>query len=195
MRYCAHCGRVIDEYDLHRNSFNCHVCDAILLEDDMTALKYAELSEDEKDEYDNQLLDIIKHSIGFDESLFEQYCSVDTGDFYRCFRPDKYLQMHTFKKEEYRINYLTFRKANEPFKPFPPIDKEKARAYTHSSVEEQKRLEQSLQQRNVPKCPTCGSTNISKIGTLNRIASVGFFGLASSKIGKTQKCNNCGYTW
>jgi transposase-like protein len=48
---------------------------------------------------------------------------------------------------------------------------------------------------NVPKCPTCGSTNISKIGTLNRMASVGFFGLASSKIGKTQKCNNCGYTW
>jgi transposase-like protein len=49
--------------------------------------------------------------------------------------------------------------------------------------------------QNKPKCPTCGSTNISKIGTLNRMASVGFFGLASSKIGKTQKCNNCGYTW
>ena len=48
---------------------------------------------------------------------------------------------------------------------------------------------------NQPKCPTCQSTNISKIGTLNRMASVGLFGLASSKIGKTHKCNSCGSTW
>lgn len=48
---------------------------------------------------------------------------------------------------------------------------------------------------NRPKCPTCGSTNISKIGTLNRMFSVGMFGLASSKIGKTHKCNNCGSMW
>lgn len=45
------------------------------------------------------------------------------------------------------------------------------------------------------KCPTCQSTNITKIGTLNRMASVGLFGLASSKIGKTHKCNSCGGTW
>ena len=48
---------------------------------------------------------------------------------------------------------------------------------------------------NVPKCPTCGSTNITKIGTFNRMMSTGLFGLASRKIGKTMKCNNCGYTW
>ena len=47
----------------------------------------------------------------------------------------------------------------------------------------------------IPKCPTCGSTNISKIGTANRMISTGLFGLASSKIGKTHKCNNCGTTW
>lgn len=47
----------------------------------------------------------------------------------------------------------------------------------------------------VPKCPTCQSTNISKIGTVNRMVSTGLFGLASSKIGKTYKCNNCGTTW
>lgn len=46
-----------------------------------------------------------------------------------------------------------------------------------------------------PKCPTCGSSSISKIGTLNRTVSTGLFGLASSKIGKTHKCNNCGTTW
>ena len=45
------------------------------------------------------------------------------------------------------------------------------------------------------KCPSCGSSNISKIGVVNRAVSVGIFGLASSKIGKTHKCNNCGTTW
>lgn len=48
---------------------------------------------------------------------------------------------------------------------------------------------------NQPKCPYCGSTNISKIGVVSRAVSVGLLGLASSKIGKTHKCNKCGSTW
>ena len=48
---------------------------------------------------------------------------------------------------------------------------------------------------NTPKCPTCGSTNIKKIGTVNRAASVYAAGLASSKIGKQFECKNCGYKW
>ncbi len=51
------------------------------------------------------------------------------------------------------------------------------------------------EQSNQPKCPYCGSTNISKIGIINRSISVGLFGLASDKIGKTHKCNKCGSTW
>ena len=51
------------------------------------------------------------------------------------------------------------------------------------------------EQSRIPKCPSCGSSNISKIGTINRMVSTGLFGLASSKIGKTHKCNNCGTTW
>lgn len=78
MRYCAHCGHIIDEYDLHRDDFNCSICDAILLEDDMTALKYAELSEQEKDEYEQQLLNTIKNSVGFGEDCFQRNCSMDT---------------------------------------------------------------------------------------------------------------------
>ena len=45
------------------------------------------------------------------------------------------------------------------------------------------------------ECPYCHSINTSKIGTVNRAVSVGMFGLASSKIGKTHKCNDCGSTW
>lgn len=46
-----------------------------------------------------------------------------------------------------------------------------------------------------PKCPHCGSTNISKISTTSRMISTGLFGLASSKIGKTMQCKKCGYKW
>lgn len=51
------------------------------------------------------------------------------------------------------------------------------------------------EQSRVAKCPSCGSANVSKIGVVNRTVSTGLFGLASSKIGKTHKCNNCGTTW
>lgn len=47
----------------------------------------------------------------------------------------------------------------------------------------------------VPKCPTCGSTNIKKISGTKRWLSAGLFGLASSNIGKSMCCQNCGYKW
>lgn len=47
----------------------------------------------------------------------------------------------------------------------------------------------------IPKCPTCGSTNIRKISTGERMVSVGILGLFSKKINKSFKCNACGYTW
>lgn len=48
---------------------------------------------------------------------------------------------------------------------------------------------------NKPKCPTCSSTNVQKIGAGERVASVGLFGLFSKKINKTFKCKDCGYSW
>lgn len=48
---------------------------------------------------------------------------------------------------------------------------------------------------NKPKCPTCGSTNIEKIGGIERGASVAMWGIFSKKINKSFKCKNCGYTW
>jgi predicted RNA-binding Zn-ribbon protein involved in translation (DUF1610 family) len=48
---------------------------------------------------------------------------------------------------------------------------------------------------NTPKCPTCGSTNVKSISMGNRWLSIGLFGLASSKIGKSMECKNCGYKW
>lgn len=51
------------------------------------------------------------------------------------------------------------------------------------------------EQSRVAKCPSCGSSNVSKIGVIGRAVSFKLIGFASSKIGKTHKCNNCGTTW
>lgn len=49
---------------------------------------------------------------------------------------------------------------------------------------------------NIPKCPTCGSTNVSKISDANKVGSAVAFGLFSlGHISKTFKCNSCGYKW
>lgn len=48
---------------------------------------------------------------------------------------------------------------------------------------------------NIPKCPTCQSTNIHKIGTGERVMSVATLGFFSKKINKSFKCRNCGYIW
>ena len=58
MRYCEKCGLVMDEFSYWRDNQNCPICSGVWSEDDMTALKYAELSEEEKDEYDEQLLNL-----------------------------------------------------------------------------------------------------------------------------------------
>ena len=190
MRYCPHCGHIHDEFDVNRDDTNCWVCSAILKEDDMTALKFAQLSETEKDEYERQLIEKMRNEIAFSEEKFQNYNSMKDGKFWSGFRPDKYLELHTFKKEEHREMYINWRKENEPFKPFPPIDKEKARVYTYSTPVEQKQ-----ENNNIPKCPTCQSTAVEKISLTSKAVGGALFGLFSSNVRKTMHCKNCGYKW
>lgn len=55
--------------------------------------------------------------------------------------------------------------------------------------------QQTCTQVNIPKCPTCGSTNIRKIKAGERTASIIGFGIFSRKANKTWKCENCGHLW
>ena len=81
-------------------------------------------------------------------------------------------------------------------------------AFTQQEKERQENIRQAQQearnnaiaktnntQSNKPKCPTCGSTNVKHISTLNRAVSIGVFGLFSSKIGKNYECLNCKMKW
>ncbi len=51
------------------------------------------------------------------------------------------------------------------------------------------------QQQNVPKCPTCGSTDLTKLGVAARAIDGLVFGRLSVE-GRAQfRCNKCGYMW
>lgn len=73
-----------------------------------------------------------------------------------------------------------------------PIEFQLKMAQFKNQVQQQKSVTSSS---NKPKCPTCGSTNIKKISGTKRWLSTGLFGLASSNIGKSMCCQNCGYKW
>lgn len=68
---------------------------------------------------------------------------------------------------------------------FIKINKERRAAKKQAEAEKQ----------NIPKCPTCKSTNIKKISGTKRFVSTGIFGLGSSNVGKSFECCNCGYKW
>lgn len=53
----------------------------------------------------------------------------------------------------------------------------------------------NTQNNNKPKCPTCNSTNLKRVSTTSKVASVAMWGLFSQKAKKTWHCNSCGYEW
>ena len=57
------------------------------------------------------------------------------------------------------------------------------------------KLKAQLEGRPAIKCPTCGSYHTNKLTSVERAVSFGIFGFASSKIGKSFECKNCGYKW
>lgn len=50
-------------------------------------------------------------------------------------------------------------------------------------------------QNNIPRCPTCRSTNIRKISATSKVASVAVWGVLSRKVHKQWHCNACGSEW
>lgn len=116
-----------------------------------------------------------------------------------------------YQKQQFDIEYQKF--FDEVLSKNPMFDpvmreyiinkrQEDAVAAEKRRVQREKELHEKTQARKAyeaahpkPKCPTCGSTNVEKISTLNRAVSIGIVGLASDKIGKQFQCKNCGYKW
>lgn len=91
---------------------------------------------------------------------------------------------------------------NDYIKPNPLFDEElynlrvgKEKRQQETTLNQMRMEKQQAQKANVPRCPTCGSTNIRRISTLDRAVSVGILGIFSGKIGKNYECLNCKAKW
>lgn len=76
-----------------------------------------------------------------------------------------------------------------------PIEFQLKMSQFRTQVNQTKAIEEQKQNANVPKCPTCGSTNIEKISFGKKAFGGALFGIFSSDVRKTMHCKNCGYKW
>ena len=65
----------------------------------------------------------------------------------------------------------------------------------HNDVAAEQRRKLEKRMTGGYKCPSCGKFAGHPIGVIDKGFSIGTFGLASNKVGKTYKCENCGYMW
>lgn len=127
---------------------------------------------------------------------WERVCDCCKSDVYPV--PEQYLSSEFSINEDLKENFV-----NEYVKISPEFDQclyknRENNAMQHaddfdkynSALEHGKAILE--EQSRSPKCTYCGSTNIKKIGLLNRAISTELWGLGSKKIGKQFHCNNCG---
>lgn len=102
--------------------------------------------------------------------------------------PQKYLDnfakkyiKETFSEEAYERRLLIIKAENEHKDSNYYIDNSTTQSVTQPS--------------NVPKCPTCGSTNIKKISATSKVVGAGLFGLFSKTARSQFECKSCGYKW
>lgn len=73
----------------------------------------------------------------------------------------------------------------------------KVKAEIQEKLDEERRKaeDEAAKPKYTPRCPTCGSPDLEKIGTASKVLDVAFWGFASGKVKKTFHCKNCGYEW
>lgn len=136
----------------------------------------------------------------FDNDIECQNCKIELIDK-EIFNSalDEYYQMNQEQRINNRCNprYETICKYQ-----FPDdyeYDEEKSRQEILEMKERVRRKREERmtieKEQNVPKCPTCGSTNVNKISTTKKAMGFLTVGVFSSNLGKTMECKNCGYKW
>lgn len=115
----------------------------------------------------------------------------------KCYYCGQQLEISILTEEELwaieKVSYdLSFLEAMIKLKETDPIEFQLKMSQFKTQLQQQ---ESTNQTENIPKCPTCGSTKLSKVPTASKAGSVFLFGLLSQKIKKTWHCDNCKYEW
>lgn len=98
----------------------------------------------------------------------------------------QFFHMSTYEKEQFAISYIGH--------DFDPNLKDE-RIYYLANKKKVNQNNKTQSSTPKPTCPTCSSTNVSKISAMSKAVSVGLWGIFSQKVKRQFKCGNCGYEW
>lgn len=207
MKYCPRCGEICSDASENYDQGYCDICGyEAMEEDDMTSEKYDRLTEEQKDEYDLQLVKKITSSSVYRGS--NSMTEYGTADFYYDFRFDRYEEMtgrranRKLTPEEREARAKRRRaKLDEAMKKYGPGTPYYEEEQRREAVE---KVRQALSEsEHVPRCPICQSTNLKKLSKFSFMNSFGVnmndggipsvfpvFGMKPND--KTWKCNHCG---
>lgn len=127
------------------------------------------------------------------------YYITSVDDEYCYYHPDEKMTISNLTAEEY--NYMSidmgakldFIYAMDKLKEKDIIEFQLKLSQFKTQTQQQESIK--AQSDNIPKCPTCGSTKLSKVSVTSKAGSVFMFGLLSQKVKKTWHCDNCKYEW
>lgn len=167
---------------------DCMNCNIPFQEDDMTGEMFESLSENDKQQYADQILQKIINSDIFDKESFKKHH--EGANLYQCWWFDKYEELGGKFSARYETDEQRKKRLDEQYG-------KDSQAYQQAIVEQCIEADRSKKQEssNIPKCPTCGSTNIKRITGTERAVSILGLGVFSKKINKSYKCVKCKSTW
>lgn len=120
-------------------------------------------------------------NIATSESLYDkEYYNQEAIKIYG----DKRMKLQILLSREVRTNPLYSHEANK-------------KAWEEFDTKFNEKIENlpPLEPINIPKCPTCNSTNIKKLSFINRYLHYRAIGFLSKTARSQFVCNNCGYKW
>lgn len=132
-----------------------------------------------------------------DADEWERQSSMNNGDgdpvFYGIFYFLSGIALIAYGIYRYTKEYRRYKMAQINFEVYQRMvireqDEAKARQEVQAEIAKIRRI-------NVLRCPICQSTNVTSISTASRAISIATVGLASGKIGKQYKCQNCKHMW
>ena len=189
MKYCLKCGTITsDESESYYIFKGCFCGSELVEEDDMTGEQFELLSEEEKDAYERKIFEIVKQKNQYSDRLLNM--TLESPDRYHSYRFDKYEKI-TGKPADRKLTPEQREEQDRQFREeIERLSREtRLREYANRDREEE------IKRNNIPKCPTCNSTNIEKISLSSKVVGGALFGLFSSNVRNTMHCKNCGYKW
>ena len=119
-----------------------------------------------------------------------EYCPICTDKLENINFPFEDLKILTSISNDVRLYQSMIQLYNDDI-----IEYELKMSQFKTQYEQQESIKQMQEKKNIPKCPTCGSTNIEKISACKKIGGGMLFGLFSSDVRNTMHCRDCGAKW